>query len=247
MARTTLRRSHLPTLLSLALLAMARPARAKDTPDAMQTSDGMTTSAPVSSNSVFVHVDARAGTELRTRDSVTDGWTTACVAPCDRLLPRDAHYQVVMPGKRPSRSFDLGRSGEHVELSVSPNRLGLALGLPLLALGAFSTYGGVKFLVSASGAPDSIGKNVGQFFGIVLLVGGAVEAIAGAVLPFVDTGTTISQSSRAREDARCRHVQTAAMPAPTSDGFLRTPTWSIASYGLALPGPTLPWTISATF
>lgn len=121
----------------------------------------VSTRSAAADDSVFVHIDAPAGTELRARGSVTEGWTEACVAPCDRLLARAAQYRVVRPGKKPSSSFALrGTSGEHVELSVSPNRLGLAIGLPLLAVGAFGTYGGVKAV--ANGVYTSGNEGVGK-------------------------------------------------------------------------------------
>lgn len=233
-----------------ARLAVALGLTICSTPLAARADDAaQTANTPATSDAVLVHVDARAGTELRTRASVTDGWVTACVAPCDRRLPRAARYQVVVPGRRPSRSFELSaRPGEDVELDVSPNRLGLALGLVMLASGGFSTYSGVKTILDVPEMEDSLRKDVARFYGPLLLASGVVSLVGGVVLPFVDTGTAVSQTSRPPGVARRASPERSEGRAPRRDAFLRVPSWSVlGADARALPAPELPFTCVWTF
>jgi hypothetical protein len=185
------------------------------------------TPAPVSTGSVFVHIDASSNVDL---EQLKDGtWSVVCNNPCDRSLSKDHDYRISGSGVRRSKPFRLsGENGQRILMTVDPaSPGGYALGIVGISIGApVGLIAGLIWLgASFCNAVDTNDStncgDTARNAGITSLVGWGVM-IAGIVL------LAKNGSSKVTQDV-------ATAPAPASPPpQARLPQWREAT------GPTLP-------
>jgi hypothetical protein len=120
---------------------------------------------------VLVRLDGPSGAALMQENA--HGWGSVCHAPCLARVARESDYRVLVPGWRPTSSFELSQSPASVKLELAPaSELHSVLGQVLGWTGALSLVAGlVTVLVSDSRTGDVVGLSVAGGGALALGIG----------------------------------------------------------------------------
>jgi hypothetical protein len=141
----------------LAQSTMAPSAPPPPAPAAPKPSSAAVVEIPGPEPRVLVALDGPRGAALMRQNEF--GWGSVCHAPCRARLPRSEEYKVLVPGWKPTSTFDLDDSAGALRLDVTPaNDSTATLGQVLGYVGAAAIIGGlITVLVADSKTGDAVG------------------------------------------------------------------------------------------